>query len=58
MQQHVKTSSKQAEVYCHLRVLLQEGSEGGFQLRLLQFLSWLSEDEVCLLFWITFRNSM
>ena len=30
MQQHVKTSSKQAEVYHHLRVLLQEGSEGGF----------------------------
>ena len=28
MQQHVKTSSKQAEVYHHLRVLLQEGSEG------------------------------
>ena len=45
MQQHVKTSSKQAEVYHHLRVLLQEGSEGGFRLRLQQFLSWLSEDE-------------
>ena len=32
-------------MYHHLRVLLQEGSEGGFRLRLQQFLSWLSEDE-------------
>jgi predicted metallo-beta-lactamase superfamily hydrolase len=56
MQQYITDKSKQAEVYHHLRILLEEGSEGAFRHRLQQFISWLSEYEHLLGFLEYFRR--
>jgi hypothetical protein len=44
LQKHVKSKTKQLEVYHQLRVLLNEGEESLFRLRLQQFISSLSDD--------------
>ena len=41
---HISNKTKHKEVYHHLRVLLEEGDEASFRLRLQQFMSWLSSD--------------
>ena len=45
LQQHITDTTKQADVYHHLRVLLEEREVISFWQRLQQFISWLSENE-------------
>lgn len=56
VQEHVTVKSKQAEVYHHLRVLLEEVTKGTFHLRLQQFISWLSNDDDSLPFLDYFKK--
>ncbi|XP_011407648.1 PREDICTED: uncharacterized protein LOC100639460 [Amphimedon queenslandica] len=56
VQEHITVKSKQAEVYHHLRVLLEEVTKGTFHLRLQQFISWLSNDDDLLAFLDYFRK--
>ena len=44
LQKHVRSKTKQVEVYHQLRVLLRESEESSFRIRLQQFISFLSED--------------